>query len=1182
MNTLSSWIVSASEAPAAPVLWLTVKLTIYLAMTWLLHVMLSRRNPRWRVLLWRSSVVGFVVLGGFFYLPPFWSWSLPSRPASGDRTIAVVTTPGAVSVVGNGPSTERGARTGLAGGRTAPSLVSSGEGHGESMIFPEHAASSAETIALDRLDRAHAGLTGIVLERHWSSYLGVAVAIWGGGVLLGIFWTAVGLWRLVRIRARATEVPPWVVDQGAQVARGLGLKGACAIRRTRDLHSPCLIGLWSPVILLPERQCEAGCRAALPSILAHELTHLSRRDPAWNALFHGWSILLWPHLLVWRIRITHADACDAVADAVAAAFVGDPSLYTRTLALLTLRATTPGVTLGLSMARESCARRRIEAFQRQVFSARLARSRAMSAIAVVALATVLLGGLGLDRSSAQSPPAVAAQAPSSPATTRAPGTEAPAREPGVVSGEVVDAENQRPVAGAEVLLRGTRLQRAKADEQGRFRFDKMPGGHYEVWAFKDNLASPREHVLGREAPPRGAVQFAPIRLLMRPGKQVKVTVTSAETGRPIAGAEISLGYPDRRKATTGSDGVAILRALLPDHYEITVLAAGHARGEREIDLADSAAVTPISFALPPGGLVQGRLADKDNRPLAGVNVSFRSEGSTNGYYGQTPATDGQGRYRNAHLPLQTPIQISFSGEDYLPAEKAVTLTAQEPEQQIDVQLEKRPRGGSVAGVVTDPEGKPIAGAKVGNYGNGSNDLRETMTDANGRFALHDLLKRHVGHEIVVRARGFAPALRRFDPGPEGSPSEASVRLQRGHFLHGRVENSTGDPVKGASVSVSNGDGPFQAIDHVRTDDQGHFDLDSLAEGNTLRISAQGYSARDNVALPFDGDAIVAVKLEPMGALRGRVVDAATGQAIPQFRVRLGFPSEFQAGDVPGSFDSRLGAPGRTFQAADGTFTLNGLVNRAVLEVTVESEGYQRSVVPRVEVQPVGAATPLTIALTKTDPAQLASVSGTLLDHRRIPIAGVQLRLIVSASAATGEGDNRFNWVLIDIGQLGQKSYVTQFFSAVTDAQGRFAFRDILPGMYLQLAYWGPNAPKSRSLAFAKTKPGVAQTVTIDVPKPATISGSFDLKMFPDAGSIDLSRKDVLSLTFRSELATGQTDFRLENLPPGDYWLSIVHQPERDKSHPQMFSLRPIAARSLTVEPGGRYTVQFTEQDRLDR
>ena len=423
-----------------------------------------------------------------------------------------------------------------------------------------------------------------------------------------------------------------------------------------------------------------------------------------------------------------------------------------------------------------------------------------SAVVAAALGTVLLGGLGLERSSAKSAPAAQAQAAGRLSTTREREELTPvaAREPGVVSGDVVDAETRVPVAGAEVLLLDSGIRRTKTDDQGRFRFEKTPSGNYRIWAFKEDLASPREPVFGQEAPPPEGIRFAPIRLLMRPGKQVKVTVASAATRRPIEGAQVSLGYPDRRKATTGSDGVAIVRGLLPDKYEITVLAAGYAHEERDIDLANSASVTPLSFALNQGGARAGEAHRQGQAPV-GRDPMWTTVpmGSAYGYSGQSPTTDEQGRYRNAHLPLETQIEISYSSEDYLPAKKVVTLTGEAREQQVDMQLEKRPRGGSVAGVVTDPEGKPIAGAKVGNYGNRSDEMRETTTDTNGRFVLHDLLKNHVGHEIVVHARGFSPALRRVEPGPEGSPSDASVRLQRGHFLHGRVENGAGEPLKGA-------------------------------------------------------------------------------------------------------------------------------------------------------------------------------------------------------------------------------------------------------------------------------------------------------------------------------------------------------------------------------------------------
>jgi len=79
------------------------------------------------------------------------------------------------------------------------------------------------------------------------------------------------------------------------------------------------------------------------------------------------------------------------------------------------------------------------------------------------------------------------------------------------------------------------LRRETTDEGGRFRFNNISQGHYRIWAFKEPLASPREQLFGEELNPGEKPKFSPVRLLMRPGKEIKVTVTSAVTGRPIEG-----------------------------------------------------------------------------------------------------------------------------------------------------------------------------------------------------------------------------------------------------------------------------------------------------------------------------------------------------------------------------------------------------------------------------------------------------------------------------------------------------------------------------------------------------------------------------------------------------------------------------------------------------------------------
>jgi len=148
-----------------------------------------------------------------------------------------------------------------------------------------------------------------------------------------------------------------------------------------------------PMILLPTRQCESQYSDELPAILAHELAHLKGGDLFWNAWLNALAIGLWFHPLAWRMRLAHADACDAVCDALASDYVGDAGIYGRTLARLTLRITEAGAAPGLAMARVSSVERRIAAVRRHVFRTGLSRRRAALTVSIATAAIAVLGGL---------------------------------------------------------------------------------------------------------------------------------------------------------------------------------------------------------------------------------------------------------------------------------------------------------------------------------------------------------------------------------------------------------------------------------------------------------------------------------------------------------------------------------------------------------------------------------------------------------------------------------------------------------------------------------------------------------------------------------------------------------------------------------------------------------------------
>ncbi|MAG95047.1 MAG: hypothetical protein CMJ48_15075 [Planctomycetaceae bacterium] len=334
-------------------------------------------------------------------------------------------------------------------------------------------------------------------------------------------------------------------------------------------------------------------------------------------------------------------------------------------------------------------------------------------------------------------------------------------------------------------------------------------------------------------------------------------------------------------------------------------------------------------------------------------------------------------------------------------------------------------------------------------------------------------------------------------------------------------------------------------------------------------------------MKLDGADPVTVQLQAPGVLRGQVVDAATREPIEQYRVRLGFSRVRQAGDAKGSFSSRLGQPGVTVRSEKGEFLVTPLTAGMPFEVTVEADGYERFVIERAVASKADEVKPLSVSLKRVDATQRSTLTGRILDHAGKPASGAQLRLIVATDQPTGVGDRRFSRSLIETGNLGRKSYCEQFLSAVSDAQGRFEFKNILPGKYLQLAYWGKGVPRGRSLAFDETRPGKMEPAAIKLPEPATIRGTIERSQFPQLGSVQLVRQQGTGASYKITLKDDKTTFAFEDLPPGPYSLFVSAKPVRySENGNTFFRVSSFARRELSLKPGDTRTVRITEPDVL--
>lgn len=717
------------------VLQLLGKLTVLFTVAWVFHLALTHRNPRWRILLWRSAAVGVFVLAALSACPPLLQWAvLPSDPV----TVAMPTV---------SPDTElKPNESTFAGSPVVPDAAHRLSPVPTQTVDPQSSAGATETPtvyepSLERPDSHELAavapattnsMTPASSETDTRAWLFVGgCAVWIIGVSFLAIRLLLGNRRLQRIRQRTQPVPPWVVSEAERISRLLDCPSRVPVRQTNELSTPCLVGLRHPVVLLPVGQCSAEHRAELPAILAHEIAHVKGRDLLWNSIWHLVSTLTWFHPLVWRARGAHAASCDAVADSVAAGCVGDVSGYGRTLARLAIRLCEAPPTGALAMARSSDVRRRIEALHRKLFRRGLSRRSVVVAILSGALSMLLLGGLTLTRV-----PVIAGEQEAGESTVAEKD-----REPEVdrLTVHVFAKQTGEPLEGARLRFHG-RIggqrfdQRLKTDEQGVGQIE-WPRGETinHLWMdCKMDHHVPVHHNWRSEH--REIELPSELILELDDGKTVGGIVRD-EQGQPLAGVKVEVTMPitwpklanhvfTAAAVTTDDegrwqwngcpkdDGRADVRFSHPDYIR--------AYGKKNFAL-------DAETVLKQGPQVTGKVTDGEGNPVVGARVIAGLND-----WGDRPidATNEQGEFTLRNCPTGRSA-VTVQAEKYSPA--VTELSIAEENEPLAFRLEP---GNHLKVRVVDGDGQPIAGALVApEQWRGFHTLKNRMhTDENGRVS----------------------------------------------------------------------------------------------------------------------------------------------------------------------------------------------------------------------------------------------------------------------------------------------------------------------------------------------------------------------------------------------------------------------------------------------------------------
>jgi len=166
------------------------------------------------------------------------------------------------------------------------------------------------------------------------------------------------------------------------------------VRLSSGVFEPGVVGLWRPILLLPQGIIEHLTPSELEAVIAHELCHIRRRDNLFAAVHMLLEALFWFHPLVWWIGARLLDERERACDEYVISQGNQPDIYADAI-LNVCKLYTESPLACVSGVTGADIRRRIEAIMSNQKAAglNLAKKTILACAAVATLATPLTIGL---------------------------------------------------------------------------------------------------------------------------------------------------------------------------------------------------------------------------------------------------------------------------------------------------------------------------------------------------------------------------------------------------------------------------------------------------------------------------------------------------------------------------------------------------------------------------------------------------------------------------------------------------------------------------------------------------------------------------------------------------------------------------------------------------------------------
>lgn len=338
-------------------------------------------------------------------------------------------------------------------------------------------------------------------------------------------------------------------------------------------------------------------------------------------------------------------------------------------------------------------------------------------------------------------------------------------------------------------------------------------------------------------------------------------------GVPIAGVEVSI-RPKVPSGPTISDLNGRIEVAIPFddgagdpvRYFLVFRHSHCANESKGLKVGRGETADLGDIVLKPGGTVSGRVTDTFGRPVDGATVtcthpelhpseeeSAKLEGPMFREEFLFTKTNGNGVYRMSGIEVGgVRVWAGADGMYHSWSEPVEVLTGQESTG-VDLVLEPMPEELFIAGIVLDPEGKPVPRTDVNLRFeiDGHNRGFGYQTDEEGRF-------RHVARKSVPHKVTAGKSSERFWPvtveDVQPGTTDLVLRLTPRAELRLLVRGSKGETVESFSVKIGQREQDF-FFDRRTL----RFDKDDLAEDGTVRISEPGAGESLEIDAPgFEG------------------------------------------------------------------------------------------------------------------------------------------------------------------------------------------------------------------------------------------------------------------------------------------------------------------------------------------